>query len=111
MELLQSKKNRSIYMNTFKNESLTDFSREDNKIKMRKALEKVVHECGKTYPLIINGEKIMTKEKIQSINPSHLDDTIGFVAKASKNEAEKAIETAYNVFTKCAEWKKTSAET
>ncbi len=95
-------------MNTFTNEPLTDFSKAENKNKMLAALEKVSHECGKTYPLIINGEEIMTKATIQSINPSNVDQTIGIVSKASKHEAEKALEAAYNTFTLCADWKSTT---
>ncbi len=91
----------------FKNEPLTDFSKEDNKKAFLAALEKVEKEKGKDYDLIIGGEKVKTKDKITSINPSNKDEVLGTFSKATPEIANQAIETAAKIFET---WKYTSAE-
>ncbi|TET69994.1 MAG: L-glutamate gamma-semialdehyde dehydrogenase, partial [Candidatus Aminicenantes bacterium] len=56
----------------FKNEPPTDWSREENRHKMQSALEKVRQELGKSYPVLISGKPLWTKETIVSINPANL---------------------------------------
>jgi len=85
-------------VDTFRNEPLTDFSKEENRELMKKALSFVQSDFSKTYPLVIDGEKIYTQEKILSFNPSNPDEVIGSVSKAKPEHAEKAIETASKAF-------------
>ena len=42
----------------FRNEPLTDFSKEENATAMRAAIERVKSELGREYPLIIGGERM-----------------------------------------------------
>ena len=84
----------------YKHEPLTDFSIEENRRKMEEAIKKVESELGGDYPLIIDGERITTDEKITVVNPANKNEIIGRVSKANKELAEKAIEAA----TKNFEW-------
>lgn len=84
----------------YKHEPLTDFSIEENRRKLEEAIKKVESELGGDYPLIIDGERITTDEKITVVNPANKNEIIGRVSKANKELAEKAIEAA----TKNFEW-------
>ena len=48
----------------FKNEPFIDFSNPSNRKKQEAAIQKVEASLGKEFPIIINGEKIFTKESI-----------------------------------------------
>ncbi|MDH5186773.1 MAG: L-glutamate gamma-semialdehyde dehydrogenase, partial [candidate division WOR-3 bacterium] len=61
----------------FKNESYLDFSKEENRKKMLEALEKVHSEFGKENMLIIDGERVKTKDKFKSYNPSEKEEVVG----------------------------------
>lgn len=94
-------------MKQFKNEAFTDFTKPKNAAKMTEALDKVHNELNKEYPVIIGGEKIYTDDKISSINPSNLSETVGRVSKATPEMANRAVESAYFKFE---EWKNTPAK-
>ena len=94
-------------MKAFKNEPFTDFTKTKNTDKFRAALAKVHSQLNLEYPVIIGGEKIFTEDKISSLNPSNTSETIGRVSKANPEMANRAIETAYAVFS---EWKKVPAK-
>ncbi|WP_047150395.1 L-glutamate gamma-semialdehyde dehydrogenase [Aneurinibacillus tyrosinisolvens] len=79
-------------------EPFTNFNDENNMQAINRALEKVMAEIGQDYPLIIGGEKIVTDQKITSINPSAKDEVIGRVSSASQELADKAMNAAYNTF-------------
>ncbi len=85
-------------------EPLTDFSKEENKKAFEQALEKMKAELGSEYPLIINGEKITTEQKIISYNPAKKDEVVGVVSKASQELADRAIKEAANVFEEWKNW-------
>jgi len=82
----------------FKNEPIEDFSILVNRTVFEKAIKKAEHELGKEYPLLINGARITTSEKIISINPSDPKEIIGIVQKATTTHAEKAIKAAAKAF-------------
>lgn len=86
----------------YKNEPLTDFSIPENKIAFEKAIKLIDSQKGKHYPIIIDGEKIDTKEKIVSYNPSNFNEIVGTTAKGNKELAEKAVDAAEKAFDK---WK------
>ncbi|MFT8320446.1 MAG: L-glutamate gamma-semialdehyde dehydrogenase [Bacillus sp. (in: firmicutes)] len=87
----------------YKNEALTDFTKTENKVAFEQALAKVKGELGKTFPLVIGKNKIITEEKTVSINPGNIDEVIGEVSKGSKEYAEKAMQEALLAFET---WKK-----
>ncbi len=91
----------------FRNEPFTDFSKEENAAAMRAALEKVTSELGREYPLVIGGERIETEAKLDSINPANRTQVVGRFQKATKELANKAVESAYDTFQT---WRNTSPE-
>ena len=91
----------------FRNEPLTDFTKEENAVAMRAAIEKIKRELGREYPLVIGGERITTENKFDSINPANRTQVVGTFQKATKELANRAVETAYETFKT---WSRTSAE-
>src|SRR5262245_53495399 len=65
---------------------------------MQDALAAVKAQLGKTYPLVIGGERVKTKETLPSVNPSRTKEVIGNVAKATKPDALRAIAAASQAF-------------
>lgn len=82
----------------YKHEPFTDFTVEANRKAFEEALGLVEKELGKEYPLIINGERVTTEDKIQSWNPARKDQLVGSVSKANQDLAEKAIQSADEAF-------------
>jgi 1-pyrroline-5-carboxylate dehydrogenase len=95
-------KEDSILVIDYKPEPFTNFKEDKNREEFEKALKKVESELGKDYPLIINGERIITEDKIISVNPSQKSEVVGRVSKASQALAEKAMQAAAHTFEK---WK------
>jgi 1-pyrroline-5-carboxylate dehydrogenase len=82
----------------FRNEPFTDFTKEENAAAMRAAIEKVRGEVGKEYPLVIGGERIKTGDTLESINPANRTQVVGKFHKATKELANRAVETAAATF-------------
>jgi 1-pyrroline-5-carboxylate dehydrogenase len=82
----------------FVNETFTDFTKEDNFKKMTDALAKVSQTFGKEYDLIIDGQYIKTKDKLNSYNPSQKNELLGVFQKASEKEVELAMQVALKKF-------------
>ena len=76
----------------FRNEPFTDFSKPENVAAMQQALADVRAQFGKTYPLIIGGERITTDKTIESTNPANPSEVVGRVASATVELANRAIE-------------------
>lgn len=85
-------------LDAFVNEPNTDFSNPDEVAKLKAAIDKVRNELGKEYPVIINGERIFTEDKIVSINPGKKEEVVGYVSKTNVDMAEKAIQHAVETF-------------
>src|SRR5580765_523836 len=82
----------------FRNEPLTDFTKDENAAAMRAALAKVKSELGREYPLVLGGERINTGDTLASINPANRNQVVGTFHKATKELANKAVEAAYETF-------------
>ncbi|HEU0027652.1 MAG TPA: L-glutamate gamma-semialdehyde dehydrogenase [Ktedonobacterales bacterium] len=91
----------------FTNEPLTDFTNPDNIAAQEAALRSLAAGLGKTYPLIIAGERRMTAQTFTSTNPAHPDQVLATFAKASVAEANVAVEAAHKRFKT---WQYTPAE-
>jgi 1-pyrroline-5-carboxylate dehydrogenase len=91
----------------FRNEALTDFSKEENAAQMRAAIEKVRGELGRDYPLVIGGERVLTGRTFDSRNPARKTEVVGRFQKANAELARQAIETADETFQT---WSRTSAQ-
>lgn len=83
---------------SFKNEALTNFTLEENKLAMKAALVKTKQELGQKYPLQIGTETIFTDETIASMNPGNLDEVVGHVSIATQPLAEQAMQEALQAF-------------
>ncbi|WP_025026131.1 L-glutamate gamma-semialdehyde dehydrogenase [Caldalkalibacillus mannanilyticus] len=86
----------------YRPEPFTNFKDEKNRTDFEAALKKVESELGQDYPLIIQGKKILTEEKITSLNPARMSEVVGRVSKASQQQAEEAMHAALHTFEK---WK------
>jgi 1-pyrroline-5-carboxylate dehydrogenase len=82
----------------FRNEPLTDFSKEENAQAMRAAIQKVQEQLGREYPLVIGGERIATDSKLDSFNPANRTQLVGRFNKATKELANQAVEKAAEAF-------------
>src|SRR5699024_8476110 len=91
----------------YSHEPFTDFTIPENKKALEDAIKKVESELGKEHPLIINGERITTDEKIVSVNPANREEVIGYVSKANEEIAERAMQAADANF---AWWRKSDAK-
>ncbi|NGP44482.1 L-glutamate gamma-semialdehyde dehydrogenase [Bacillaceae bacterium SIJ1] len=91
----------------YTHEPFTNFTKDENRQDMLRALEKVEQDLGKDYPLIIGGERITTEEKLISVNPANKDEVIGYVSKADQDLAEKAMQVADETFTT---WRKSDPQ-
>lgn len=94
-------------LSPFRNEPPIDWSEEENRSRMRKALEKVRGELGKSYPLIIGGQESWTEKTIKSVNPASFSEIVGAVAKADSTLADRAVEAALKSWK---HWSKVSPE-
>ena len=91
----------------FANEEYVDFSVEENRAAMRAALKDVESQLGRSYPIVIGGERRETGAWIQSINPGNPKQVVGSVAKARRSDAEDAFKAAECAFAK---WRYMPAE-
>ena len=82
----------------FRNEPLTDFSKEENAQAMRAAIQKVREQLGREYPLVIGGERIVTGNFIDTFNPANRTQLVGRFNKATKELASQAVEKAAEAF-------------
>jgi 1-pyrroline-5-carboxylate dehydrogenase len=82
----------------YRPEPLTNFQDPVNAEAFRTALAKVAAELGRTYPLVINGERVMTDATFASINPARPSQVVGHVASAGKAEFERAMQAALAAF-------------
>ncbi|MBB6636136.1 L-glutamate gamma-semialdehyde dehydrogenase [Cohnella thailandensis] len=90
----------------FANEPFVDFKLEENRQAMEAAIAKAKASLNAEYPLRIGAEKIFTEDKIKSVNPGNLDEVVGYVSKANRELAEKAMNVALETFET---WKKVPA--
>jgi RHH-type proline utilization regulon transcriptional repressor/proline dehydrogenase/delta 1-pyrroline-5-carboxylate dehydrogenase len=78
----------------FRNEPVSDFSRAENREKMRHALERLRQQFGRSYPLFINGEERHKNTQINSRNPACTGEIVGNVSMADSQDADAAISGA-----------------
>ncbi|MBM3335923.1 aldehyde dehydrogenase family protein, partial [Candidatus Sumerlaeota bacterium] len=91
----------------FKNESLTDFSKEENQRKMEEAIARVESMFGREWSMVLGGERVRCKDQFLSHNPSDPDQIVGVFQKGTTAEAQRAIAVAEQTFET---WKRTPAE-
>jgi RHH-type proline utilization regulon transcriptional repressor/proline dehydrogenase/delta 1-pyrroline-5-carboxylate dehydrogenase len=82
----------------FRNEPLSDFSREDVRQMMQTAVEEVRERFGQVYPLVIGAQTIATEATIDSTNPSHSRQVVGRCGRATVEHAQQAVAAARAAF-------------
>lgn len=92
----------------FKNEPYVNFAEEGPRRRMEEALARVASELGKSYPLIIGGERIEREKKTISRNPAKISQVIGEVSDATEEDADHAVAVATEAFKS---WSRVPAET
>src|SRR5512147_1155460 len=98
MATMEAPARELIEITPFKNEPLTDFSREENARKMRAAIDKVRSQLGREYDLVIGGRRLKTNDKIKSINPAMPSEVVGVFQKAGVEHVEPAMQAALKAF-------------
>jgi len=92
---------------SFSNEPPTDFSRDNARRSMERAIKDVDAQFGKECLLVINGRAIETKTMLASRNPSHKSQIVGRIASATAEEASLAIDAARRAFK---QWSRTDPD-
>src|SRR6266436_1243819 len=98
---------REHLLTAFSNEPVTDFSKPAEKQAMEKMLEQVRGQFGRDYDLLIAGRREKSTDKLKSLNPSRPDEVVGIHSKATAEQAQEAVESAYDYFP---EWSATQVE-
>ncbi len=96
-----------VTVKEFKNAKDTDFSIEANVQKIKEKIAEVEAQVGMKIPLIINGERLYRENEISSLNPAQPSQVVGTVSKATKSDAENALNVALSSFE---EWSRFSAK-
>ncbi|HWF44806.1 MAG TPA: L-glutamate gamma-semialdehyde dehydrogenase [Candidatus Kapabacteria bacterium] len=91
----------------FKNETYKDYSLPTERRAMESALAKATGQMDGKYPLVINGDEIITDAFITSHNPAHPAQTIGNFSHGTIQHAEQALQSAKQAFES---WSKVSFE-
>jgi 1-pyrroline-5-carboxylate dehydrogenase len=91
----------------FQNEPYADFSAPENRQAMQDALAAVRAQFGREYELLIEGRRLRSDSRLNSLNPSRPSEIVGVVSKADAALAARAVEAAHAYFPV---WSRTPAE-
>jgi 1-pyrroline-5-carboxylate dehydrogenase len=91
----------------FTNETIRTFSDPADAASLEAALQRARAASGHHYPVVIDGQSLDTKAKIESRNPARPHEVVGTVGSASLEQATLAVETAARVFKT---WKRVPAD-
>lgn len=82
----------------FQSEPFTDFSQPENAAAFEAALGQVKSELGRTYPLVIGGERIEMDDTFMSVNPARPAEVVGYFAQGTAAHVDQAVEVASRAF-------------
>ncbi|MGE0481513.1 MAG: L-glutamate gamma-semialdehyde dehydrogenase [Phycisphaerae bacterium] len=85
-------------MDPFENVPNTDFSRRNGRDALAGAIREVRAKIGREVPLVIGGERIVTGQWVESVNPSKPAEVIGRIALADAASTERAVDLAFDTF-------------
>lgn len=89
----------------YANEPIESFTTLTVQEQMEAALRAVKSQFGRTYPLVIGGERLMTDGLLHSTDPSDPTRVIGSSANAQRTHADLALEAAWSAFHSWKLWK------
>ena len=75
----------------FHNEPFPDFTKAALRFRFQEAISSVRSQCGKTYPLLINGKKVVTADIDKSYNPAKPTETIGEICQSSVKDVDQSL--------------------
>jgi 1-pyrroline-5-carboxylate dehydrogenase len=90
----------------FVNEPIRTFADPHDIASIEGALARARSRLGVHHPVVIGGETVETKSRIESFNPARPSELVGTAGAASPEQAAAAIETAAGAFES---WKRVSA--
>ena len=79
-------------------EPFSDFKSETTQTLYKQGLDTVKSYLGQTYGLVINGQRVYSEKKMNSLNPSNHSEVVGTIHQASVKDAEQAIQAALTRF-------------
>jgi 1-pyrroline-5-carboxylate dehydrogenase len=82
----------------YRPEPYVNFAESGPRQAMLTALQEVRAQLGRTYPLRIGEQRITTDKQLVSVMPARYDTVVGHVAKATRDHAQLAMETALRTF-------------
>ncbi len=82
----------------FQNEPFIDFTIAENREAFPKALSQARSTFHRTYPLWIDGREVETGDKMDSLNPANLDEIVGKVCQAGRDEINAAVDAAHKAY-------------
>ena len=82
----------------FHNEPQVDFAQERNRHAMQDALQVVLGQLGKDYPVVIGDREVDSNERFRSLDPSYRDRLVGTVSAANREHVELAVAAAREAF-------------
>lgn len=85
-------------LSEFRSATMLDYSRPETEAEMHEAIEQVRSSFGTTYPLVIGGRRITTKETFQSKNPANPSECVGNFSKATVDHVHEAVSAAEKAF-------------
>ena len=77
---------------------LTDFSRPEHRSAFEQALADVRSQLGREYPLVIGNERLKGEKTFESRNPARPSEVVGRFQSASKEQAARAVDVAFEAF-------------
>lgn len=84
-----------------------DFGKAPLREGFAKALVDVRKGLGETYPLLVDGKRLVTSRELTSVNPARPSQVVGRTFLASREESERAVAAAYKAL---GLWSETSAQ-
>ncbi|MBI1291678.1 L-glutamate gamma-semialdehyde dehydrogenase [bacterium] len=91
----------------FRNQPPTDFSKRESRESFKAALAQARAKFPVAVPLVIDGQRIETAEKIDSVNPAQFTEVVGTSASASAAHVDQAVLAARAAFRS---WSRTEPE-
>lgn len=87
-----------MLVSPYASEPIENFAAAAAREQMQAALRTVSSQFGRTYPLVIGDERVMTDALLHSNDPSDPARVIGSSAKAERTHADSALDAAWSAF-------------
>ncbi|MBD2459641.1 L-glutamate gamma-semialdehyde dehydrogenase [Oscillatoria sp. FACHB-1407] len=92
---------------SFHNSADTDYAIEERRDRALAMIATVRQQLGKSYLPLVNGERMNTLERVDSVNPSNPSEVVGQIGLLSQEQADQAIAAAKAAFP---QWRNTPAK-